>query len=431
MPRTPFGRLATLLIGLLLGVSPLASSPALAQSTSPDCEALRQRLAEHARLSDGVRQALRAQVGAAPAPAPPTTSAPAPPVARADAIRARLEQIAKDRQVLEDQRLAALVRFELSRATQIQGQIQMIDTEKANLERELAALHATPGGSAPGTPASATPRQASDVERIRCQDVPAAVERAVKIRQRELGAREGQPGAVPLTGFKAQAAEQIARDLAGQFAAWPEAATQVGLLASESTGSLEGFVDVPVPNVFRLYRQRSDGTLGIELFTAPGSATPLAYGETARCIEEATARQTGQTLADLLATRPAGPMRVLAQSGQFADARASLLAGNFADTAKIEVGAARGLEFQNYRGESVRLLETIAPGSSGLVTRRLVLLPKPNNQEQWEETVTQIRPISYWRTDVEVSTSRETRSAAGALVGARVTGTPVKLSVER
>jgi len=438
MARTPFGRLAASLIGLFSLASPLVPSSALAQSTTADCEALRQRLAEHARLSDGVRQALRAQVGGAPAvaAAPAPAAAPAAAPTRADTIRARLEQIPKDRQVLEDQRLASMVRFDFSRAGQLQGQIQTLDTEKMLLERELATLPATSGTPTtptPTTPATSTPapHHVAMAQRVSCQNMAVTVDNAVKIRQRELGAKEGQPGVIPLMGFKTQTPEQIARDLAGQFAAWPDAATQVGLLASETApGSLEGFVDVPASNVFRVYRQRSDGTLAVELFTVPGSATPPAYGETTRRIEEATVRQPGQTLADLLATRPAGSMRVLAQSAQFADTRASLLAGNFSDTAKIDVGGARSVEYQNYRGESVRILETIAPGASGLVTRRLVVVPKPNSQEQWEETVTQIRPVSF-RTDVEVVVGREMRTTAGAPVGTRTTGAPVKFSVER
>jgi hypothetical protein len=433
MARTPFGRLAVSMIGLFSLASPLVPSSALAQSTTPDCEALRQRLAEHARLSDGVRQALRAQVGGASAvaAAPAPAAAPAAAPTRADTIRARLEQIPKDRQVLEDQRLASMVRFDFARASQIQGQIQTLDGEKAVLERELAALPATPGAPAPAAPAPA-PRQLSDAERVRCEDASASLANTVKVRQRELGAREGQSGVIPLMGFKAQMAEQIARDLAGQFAAWPEAATQVGLLANESTpGSIEGFVDVPAPNVFRLYRQRSDGTLAVEVFMPPGSPTPPAYGEPLRRIEEATVRQPGQALADLLAARPAGSVRVLAQSAQFTDARTSLLAANFADTAKVETGAVRSVEYLNYRGETVRLVETIASGVSGLVIRRLIVLPKPNSQEQWEETVTQIRPVSFYRTDVEIATSRETRTTAGAAVGTRTTSAPAKLSVER
>lgn len=439
MARTPSGHLVASLIGLLSLASPLVSPSALAQSTTPDCEALRLRLAEHARLSDGVRQALRAQVGATPAEAAPT---PAPAVAptRADTIRARLEQIPKERLVLEDQRLAAMVRFDLSRAGQLQGQIQTLDTEKMLLERELATLPATsgtpttPAPSTPATtstPATPVPHHVTTARRVSCRDMAPTVDKAVKIRQGELGAKEGQPGVIPLMGFRTQTPDQIARDLAGQFAAWPDAATQVGLLASETTpGSLEGFVDVPAPNVFRVYRQRADGTLVVELFTVPGSASSPAYGETTRRIEEATVRQPGQTLADLLAARPAGSVRLLAQSAQFADARASLLAGNFSDTAKIEIGGARSVEYQNYRGEIVRVLETIAPGASGLITRRLVVLPKPNSQEQWDEIVTQIRPVSF-RTDIEVVVGREIRTTAGTPVGTRTTGAPAKFSVER
>ena len=132
-------------------------SVALAQAPSisdAECQSLRLRLAEHARLSDGVRKAVAAQATAAPAVATPTPTPSATPAAtgRAEAIRTRLEQIPKDRQTLEDQRLAAMVKFELSRAGQIQGQIQALDAEKATLERELAALPAaapTPAVTAP------------------------------------------------------------------------------------------------------------------------------------------------------------------------------------------------------------------------------------------------------------------------------------------
>jgi hypothetical protein len=122
---------------------------------------------------------------------------------------------------------------------------------------------------------------------------------------------------------------------------------------------------------------------------------------------------------------------VLVQSAQFADARTSLLAASFADAAKVETGAARSVEYSNYRGETVRLVETIAPGTSGLVIRRLLVLPRPNSQEQWEETVTLIRPVSFYRTDAEITTSRETRTIAGAAVGTRTTGAPVKIGIER
>jgi hypothetical protein len=44
-------------------------------------------------------------------------------------------------------------------------------------------------------------------------------------------------------------------------------------------------------------------------------------------------------LADLLATRPAGPMRVTAETADFATAYGHWLAGNFADAVHLE-GAA-------------------------------------------------------------------------------------------
>src|SRR5688572_21880341 len=94
-------------------------------------------------------------------------STPAPPAGRAEAIRARLEQIPKERQVLEDQRLAAMVRFELGRAGQIQGQIQALDTEKSTLNRELAALPAAPSTAAASPPSASTTEVASP----RCQDM--------------------------------------------------------------------------------------------------------------------------------------------------------------------------------------------------------------------------------------------------------------------
>jgi hypothetical protein len=143
---------------LTLGVCVIQAGPVLAQGTTisdTECQGLRQRLAEHARLSDGVRRAVTAQAGSAPA-----TPAPAPAVAagRAEAIRARLEQIPKDRQALEEQRLGAMLKFDLSRAGQIQTQIQAVDAEKANLERDQAALPASPSAS----PTVTTQAPASD-----------------------------------------------------------------------------------------------------------------------------------------------------------------------------------------------------------------------------------------------------------------------------
>lgn len=289
-----------------------------------------------------------------------------------------------------------------------------------------AAAHAqTRVISAPTTPQPVPP----DVARIRCQDVPTAVDNAVKIRQRELGAREGQAGVVPLVRLKGQTGEQIARELTEQFAPAPAAATQVGLLDTDGDARLDGFVDVPAAGIFRLARQRADGTVSLEVFTLPGSAP--AYGELARRLDENTARQAGQTLADMLTIRPVGPLRIVAQTGEFGQAYEQLLAGNFADAARIDGAAARSTEFQNLRGESVRVIEIISPVTGGVALRRLVVLARPNDQELWEETTTVMRPVSYWRTDVEVSRNRETRTTTGALVGTRSTSAPVKFSVER
>ena len=96
--------------------------------------------------------------------------------------------------------------------------------------------------------------------------MPAAVDNAVKIRRRELGAREDQAGAIPLIGLKGQTADQIGQELAGQFSPGAAASTQVGLLDADGDGKLDGFVDVPAPGVFRLFRQRADGTVGVEMF---------------------------------------------------------------------------------------------------------------------------------------------------------------------
>jgi hypothetical protein len=201
-----------LTVALTFGAYLAQFSPALAQGVAisdADCQSLRPRMAEHARLSDGVRRAVATQAGAAPATSPGTTPSPPPSVGRADTIRARLEQLPKERQALEDQRLAAVVKFDLSRAGQIQLQIQALDAEKANLERELASLPASPP-AAPVPPAT-SPAPASDVTRLRCQEMPGAVDNALKIRRRELGAREGQAGVIPLIGLKGQTADQVAR----------------------------------------------------------------------------------------------------------------------------------------------------------------------------------------------------------------------------
>jgi hypothetical protein len=419
-------RSTTLVMVLALGLA--AGSPALAQAPISDaeCQSLRLRLSEHARLSDGVRKAVAAQAAAAPAVATAPTPSSAPATGRAEAIRARLEQIPKERQTLEDQRLGAMVKFELSRAGQIQTQIQALDAEKAALEKELAALPTGP----PATTSPAPQAPVSDVSRIRCPDMPAAVDNAVKTRRRELGAREEQAGAIPLIGLKGQTADQIGQELAGQFSPGAAATTQVGLLDANGDGKLDGFVDVPAPGVFRLVRQRADGTLGVEVFAAPGSGT-AAYGELTRRLDETTVRQSGQGLADLLVVRPAGPPRGVTQTADFGQAYAQFQASNFSEASRLAAAAARSAEFQNLRGQSVRMIEVISPVSGGVSVRRAVVLAQPNDQEVWEETMTTVRPTSYWRTDVEVSRSRETRTTAGALVGTPSVSAPSKFTIER
>jgi hypothetical protein len=415
---------------LTFGACLMQGGPARAQAPSisdAECQSLRQRLAGHAQLSDGVRNAVAAQAAAAPAaPAAATPAVPAAP-GRAEAIRARLEQIPKERQALEEQRLGAMVKFDLTRAGQIQGQIQALDAEKTKLEQELAALPA--GAAAP--PAAVAQAPVSDVTRIRCQDMPAAVDNAVKIRRRELGAREDQAGAIPLVGLKGQTADQIGQELAGQFASGAAAVTQVGLLDANGDGKLDGFVDVPAAGVFRLFRQKVDGSVGVELF--PGAAGGMAppYGELTRRLDETTVRQTGQTLPDLLAVRPAGPLRAVTQTADFGPAYAQYQAGNFSDAARLGAATARSTEFQNLRGQSVRVIEIISPVTGGVSVRRAVVLGQPSDQELWEETTTTVRPVSYWRTDVEVARSRETRTTAGALVGAPSVSAPAKFTIER
>ncbi len=401
----------------------LAQTPVISDA---ECQGLRQRLAEHARLSEGVRRAMTAQAGASAA-SPTTTPSPPSSSGRADAIRARLEQIPRDRQTLEDQRLAAMVKFDLTRAGQIQAQIQTLDAEKANLERELAAL---PAGAPPAAAAASQP-PAGDATRIRCQDLPAAVDNALKIRRRELGAREEQTGALPLLALKGQTADQIGQELAGQFSAGPAASTQVGLLDADGDGRLDAFVDVPAPGVFRLVRQKADGTVAVEVFPAPGSATPPAYGELTRRLDETTARQTGQTLGDLLAIRPASPLRAVTQTAEFGQAYAQFQAGNFPDAGRLGAAAARSMEFQNLRGQTVRVIEIISPIPGGVGLRRVVVVAQPNDQELWEETTTSVRPASYWRTDVEVARSRETRTAGGAIVGTPSVSASSKFALER
>jgi hypothetical protein len=150
-----------------------------------------------------------------------------------------------------------------------------------------------------------------------------------------------------------------------------------------------------------------------------------------RRLDETSLRQAGQGLPELLATRPAGPVRSSTQTTEFGSAYTQFQAGSFADAARLGSAAARSTEFQNVRGQSVRVLEIISPVAGGVSVRRAVVLGQPNDQELWEETTTVVRPTSYWRTDVEVARSRETRTTAGAVVGAAAVAAPSKFTLER
>ena len=429
--------------GLIAGfvqAAPAADPPR--PLTDTECQTMRARLAGHAKLSAGARRAVAARAAASPAPPPPSPAvasapAPAPPATvsnRADEIRARLQKIPGERQQAEDGRLGALGRFDLSRVAQYQAQLTALDQERARLEQEQAGLASRP--SAPAAPAPAptpippapAPARVSDSDSIRCQDMRAAHDEAVAIRLRELGAKDGQPGVVPLVALEGQSADQVAQELRAQM---PSASpgSQIGLLDVNGDGQLDGFVDVPVKDVYRVYRQKPDGTLGVEVSAGGGNAA--AYGDLARQLEETGNRQAGRSLADLLAIRAAGPVRVTAETGDFASAHGHWLAGNFAEAARLEGAAARSVEFQNWRGEVVRVTEILTPVNGGVALRRFVAQPRSGDQEQWDETTTAVRLPSYSKTDVEIAQGRETRSIAGAPVGARSTTAAIRFTLSR
>ena len=233
---------------------------------------------------------------------------------------------------------------------------------------------------------------------------------------------------MPLVALESQSADQIAQELRAQRPA-TSPGSQVGLLDVNGDGRLDGFVDVPVKDVYRVYRQKPDGTLGVEVSAGGGNAA--ACGDMPRQVEETGNRQAGRSLADLLAIRAAGPVRVTAETGDFASAHGHWLAGNFAEAARLEGAAARSVEFQNWRGEVVRVTEILTPVKGGVALRRLVAQPRSADQQQWDETTTAVRVPSYGKTDLEIAQGRETRSTAGAPVGARSTTAAIRFSLSR
>lgn len=419
-----------------IGVATLFTStngPAQTRAlTAAECRVVRERLAGHARVSDGVVRDLAGRTRRVPAPQQPMTAgAPTRASGRAEAIRGRLERIPEERQRLEDTRLASYLRLEFGRATELARQIQALDTEKTNLGNELADLPAQASGAPTAPAVLATRGGASDAGRVPCQDAPAALDAAVRIRQRELGAKEGQAGVVPLVSITGQNGDQIARELANQFAPWPEAAHQVGLLDQEGTGHADAFVNVPATNVFRLVRQRTDGTLTVDVFPLPGRLGDATYSDMARRVDEAMILRTGRSLDALLAMHPAGRIRVVGETVEFVRLQALVLAGNYGEAARVEGGGTRAIEFQNLRGEAVRVIEMIAPAPNGLLLRRVVATGRPNGEERWEETTTILRPVSDWRTEVEVRVTTENRSAAGVSLTPRSASAPVAFVVDR
>ena len=412
-----------------VGVSLVLSADLVLGQTRPpsqvECQMLRERLADHARLSEGVRRAVAASAARYPAPTPG-----AQPAARTAQDRGgRLEQITRERQQLDDLRLAAMMRFDVARALDLQKQIEVLDAERTRLAQQPAGPPAA--APAPPAPSQADTTGVANLERLPCSEIPTTLEAAKKTRRKELGAREDLGAVVPLVSLKGQDRDQIAKELSAQFSAWPDAALEIGLLDQNGDGRLDGFVDVPVRDLFRLHRQRSDGSLSIEVFPLPGRATETNYDEIARRLDETVARQMARQLSDLLTAHPVGPVRIVTQTADFATAFAQFLAGNFADAGRLGTAAARAAEFQNLRGEPARLLEILAPAPGGVVMRQLLILPRPNNQEQWDETIITVSPRSYRRSDVELTGIRQGHTSAGAPVGTPTAIGPARFSLER
>src|SRR5512147_1398655 len=115
---------------LLVATDGLAQTRAVAEA---ECRVVRERLAGHARLSEGVRRDLTRWTPGLRATQPRLGAGAATPAGgRAEAIRSRLERIPEERQRLEDARLASYLRFEFGRATELGRQVQALDSEKTN-----------------------------------------------------------------------------------------------------------------------------------------------------------------------------------------------------------------------------------------------------------------------------------------------------------
>lgn len=408
--------LVLLALPALAGAQPATLSPA-------ECRALRDRVTEHAHVSVAARRALGITTPAAPSTAQD-------PASRAETIRARLAQIREERERLEDEKVGALLKLDVSRIARIQEQLEGLDQERRTLEAELAGLEQ--GGRLVRTgPLRVPPSAGPDLARTPCQDLPALEEKAVKARRKELGGAEGQAGLVPLFPVRGQTDRDVATELAGQLGVGPEARQRLGLLDQDGDTQVDGFADSPAAGMYRLYRQRSDGTLALNLFLIAAPPADAPYGEDARRIEEALLRQTRRRLVDLLLLRPVGPVRLLGETGEFTRLRRLVASGRFDQAVQAGSLGARSVEFPNYRGETVRLLEVVGGDGQVVQFRTSSVVVKPDGAEQWEETVTRFHPVSFWQTEVEVDVSREVKPAPGGTAQPRLASPTVRFSLER
>jgi hypothetical protein len=416
---------SSLLLPGLVGAQVPVPSPA-------ECQAMRDRIREHASISAAARQAVGIT---APAATPAAPSVSQDPASRAETIRARLAQVKEERERLEDEKVGAIVKLDFARVARIQEQVESLEVERRGLDAELAGLEQggrlarpRPSWMAPlGGPATGL-----DLARVPCRDLSALEDKALRARRKELGGAEGQTALVPLLPLRGQTDRELTSELGSQFGPDPEVARRLGLLDQDGDTQVDGFMDSPAWGMLRLYRQRSDGSLALHLFLTAVPPDPNApYSEAARRLEEALLRQTGRQLADLLPLRPAGPLKVLGETGEFSRLRALVDSGRFDQALQAGSLGARSIEFQNYRGETVRLLEVVAGDGRAVQLRTSSTVVKPDGGEQWEETVTHFRPVSLWRTDVEVDRSREVKSAPGGAAQPRSSLPTIRFSLER
>ena len=107
-------RKRNVLVGVLVAGPLVVAGVAGAQPrtvTDAECQNLRQTIAGHAHVSEGVRRLLG--WAASPASAMSPTEGQTRASGRADTIRARLEQIPGAREQLEGQRVVAVMKFHL------------------------------------------------------------------------------------------------------------------------------------------------------------------------------------------------------------------------------------------------------------------------------------------------------------------------------